>query len=309
MTSIIRRALTTLSIAGPSTPPSIASTAPLAVRKRKDQAVLNANPTGGPIATKAPRALPPRLEAEFQALRLAGQYKGDEASGRKAFWSKQVLWRSRVRGVKASKTDFIAGPEVHEEVEADVADVNAPDGTNAEPSTSGIIAQRIYLPNIQIRLMRNNTPPGTAYDPHTATFRIPHSMTKTDLRSYLSTLYSLNPTFIRTDNYFAALKRRRDGSVAPEVGSTKSYKRAVVGLAEPFHYPDDVEELYAQGRASGAGEAAGDERKAWIEDNFRVEAMAHQKKKALMKMFKGTRWRSQSHDNGVSLCAAVHIGS
>lgn len=288
MTTLIRRALSTISHAGPSTPPpSIALTAPLAVRKRKEKAALNAN---SPIGSKVPKVLPARLESEFQALRAKGQYKGDEASGRKVFWDKQVLWRSRVRGVKASKVDFVSSTEVMEE------------GTEAETGTTpNIIAQRIYLPNIQIRLMRNHTPPDTPYDPHTATFRIPHSMTKTDLRSYLSTLYSLNPTFIRTDNYFAAVKRGPpNGAPRPEVGSTKSYKRAVVGLAEPFHYPDDVDELYAQGEKSGVGEKLGDERKKWIEDNFMVEAMQTQKKKALMKYYKGYRWRGKTHDNGVS---------
>ena len=288
--SIIRRALTTVSQAGPSTPPSIALTAPRAVRKRRDQAALNANPTGLPIAAKAPRVLPARLEAEFQALRTKGQYKGDEASGRKVFWDRQVLWRSRVRGVKGTKGEFLARDQGE-----------AAEESTTPAATEGIIAQRLYLPNTQLRLMRNHTPPGTPYDPHTATFRIPHSMTKTDLRSYLTTLYGLAPTFIRTDNYFAPIKRTAKGSFKPEVGSTKSYKRAVIGLTEPFHYPDDVEELYAQGEASGVGEALGDERKRWIEENFNVEAMKESKKKALMKYHKGYRWRGKTHDNEVSL--------
>ena len=148
--------------------------------------------------------------------------------------------------------------------------------------------------------MRNHTPPNEAYDPNVATFRIPHNMTKTDLRSYLSALYGMTVTFIRTDNYFPAVKRMPGGGqVRVPVGSMKSYKCAVVGLTEPFHYPDDVDELYAQGEKMGLGTQLGDERKEWIESNFQVGMLAEMKKKALMKFHKGYRWRSKTHDNPV----------
>ena len=305
MSNLIRRALSTVphSHAGPSTPPSIALTAPQAVKRRREQSILNANPTSSPsIAVKPGKTLPARLEAEFQALRAQGQYKGDEASGRKVFWDKQVLGRSRVRGVKASKGKFIAGA-----LESDSTRTSAVEEDEGsmvegkkEDEMGKIIGQRIYLPNIQIRLMRNHTPPGTPYDPHQATFRIPHSMTKTDLRSYLSTLYAFQPTFIRTDNYFAPTKRMPGGMIKTQVGSIKSYKRAVIGLEEPFHYPDDVDELNAQGKEMGVGDKLGEKRKEFIEENFLVETMKGYKKKALMKFHKGYRWRGKTHDNGVS---------
>ncbi|EIW71189.1 hypothetical protein TREMEDRAFT_24146, partial [Tremella mesenterica DSM 1558] len=96
---------------------------------------------------------------------------------------------------------------------------------------------RIYLPNIQIRMMRNHTPSGEPYDPFIATFRIPPSMTKTDLRSYLMAVYNLPVTFIRTDLYSAPVTRIWPGKIVKGGGSKKNYKRAIVGLLEPFHYP------------------------------------------------------------------------
>jgi large subunit ribosomal protein L23 len=234
------------------------------------------------------------LEAEYQVLRAQGQYKGDEASGRKAFYDRQVVWRSRVRGVKGTKAAVVSDPryaDAEGEVEGEV-----------EAGVDQVTGQRIYLPNIQIRLMRNHTPAGEAYDPNVATFRIPHNMTKTDLRSYLSALYGMTVTFIRTDNYFPAVKRMPGGGqLRVPVGSLKSYKRAIVGLTEPFHYPDDVDELYAQGEKMGLGTQLGDERKEWIETNFQVGMLGEMKKKALMKFHKGYRWRSKTHDNPVRL--------
>lgn len=293
MTSIFRRALSSLPGPSSTTPtlPSLARTAPQAVTRRRE---VDAEHNRAQPAN----LLPPRLEAEFQALRSAGQYKGDEASGRKAFYDRQVVWRSRVRGVKGSKQAAIR----------DDGDVDS--STDAEP-TMEVLGQSIYLPNIQIRLMRNHTPPGEAYDPNVATFRIPHNMTKPDLRSYLSALYGMTVTFIRTDNYFPAVKRMPGGGqVRVPVGSQKSYKRAIVGLTEPFHYPDDVDELYAQGERMGLGQQLGDERKEWIENNFQVGMLAEMKKKALMKFHKGYRWRSKTHDNPVrplhNASAGVH---
>jgi large subunit ribosomal protein L23 len=318
MSFILRRTLA--SLAGPSSPasssiPSITSTLPLAVRRRRlenpphpasspsplsDPSLLR-NPTG-----KTPKRLPPQLEAEFQALRAQGQFKGGETSGRRAFLDGQVSWRNRVRGVKASKTKHLqeasaSGLASEVETPAELADSAELEDGEVIVTDGEVIGQRIYLPNIQIRLMRNHTPPGEAYDPNVATFRIPQSMTKTDLRGYLSAVYDLPVTFIRTDNYIAPLARQPGGGqVRRKAGSVKTYKRAVVGLSEPFHYPDDVDELYAQGRAMGLGDALGKQREEWLEDNFMVERMKTYRKSALMKFYKGYRWRSKTHDNEVS---------
>ena len=283
---LFRRALSSLPGPSSTTPtlPSLARTAPQAVTRRRE---IDASHN----RARSADLLPPRLEAEFQALRASGQYKGDEASGRKAFYDRQVVWRSRVRGVKGSKQAAIRDDAFDGEGKVESAETE-----------DQVIGQRIYLPNIQIRLMRNHTPANEAYDPNIATFRIPHNMTKTDLRSYLSALYGMTVTFIRTDNYFPAVKRMPGGGqVRVPIGSVKSYKRAIVGLTEPFHYPDDVDELYAQGEQMGLGTQLGDERKEWIETNFQVGMLAEMKKKALMKFHKGYRWRSKTHDNPVRL--------
>jgi large subunit ribosomal protein L23 len=320
MSFMLRRTLA--SLAGPSSTastsiPSIASTLPQAVRRRRLENPPHPASSPSPLSDpslrtptgKAPKRLPPQLEAEFQALRAQGQFKGDETSGRRAFLNGQVSWRNRVRGVKASKTKHLreasasglaSEVETPEELVEAEAEAELEDG-EVVVTDGEVIGQRIYLPNIQIRLMRNHTPPGDAYDPNVATFRIPQSMTKTDLRGYLSAVYDLPVTFIRTGNYIAPLARQPGGGqVRRKAGSVKTYKRAVVGLSEPFHYPDDIDELYAQGRAMGLGDALGKQREEWLEDNFMVERMKTYRKSALMKFYKGYRWRSKTHDNEVS---------
>jgi large subunit ribosomal protein L23 len=262
----------------------------------------------------------------FQSLRDKGQYRGDEASARKAFLKSNVAWRSRVRGVSVKKLDHLlksvggskagkvvpatqdeAGILATSEANADAdADAQSTESSIASTTTStglqgDIVGQRIYLPNIQIRLVRNFTPPGEAYDPTVATFRIPRGMTKTDLRGYLSAVYNLPVTFIRTDNYIGEVKRRQmKESPNRQQGAEHNYKRAIVGLEEPFHYPDDVEELYAQGQAAGVGDKWGAEAEAARDNEFLSSNMENYKTKAMFKWYKGYRWRSKTHDNEVS---------
>ncbi|KZT43067.1 hypothetical protein SISSUDRAFT_963123, partial [Sistotremastrum suecicum HHB10207 ss-3] len=98
-----------------------------------------------------------------------------------------------------------------------------------------VVGQRIYLPNIIFRLIRNKTLPGQPYNPYEATFRIPNSVTKNDVRSYLLAMYGVETTYIRTDNYFSPLYRNYDRT--QKTRRQYTYKRAVVGLVEPFYYP------------------------------------------------------------------------
>jgi ribosomal protein L23 len=102
-----------------------------------------------------------------------------------------------------------------------------------------VVGTPIFLPNIVIRMVRNKTPPGQAYNPYEATFRVPLPITKNDIKSYLLAVYGVETTYINTDirrpapihrNYF---KVRRT-----PIRVERSYKRAVVGLVEPFYYPD-----------------------------------------------------------------------
>jgi len=233
-------------------------------------------------------------------LRLKGQFKGDEASARKAFLKGQVAWRSRIRGVSKKKEKSILRG-LREDGVVDEAVEEDGEGETYLETEGEIVGQRIYLPNVQIRLMRNNTPPGQAYDPTIATFRIPPSMTKTDLRSYLQTVYNLPVTFIRTDLYQPPVMRIVGGNKVRQSGSVKNYKRAVVGLVEPFHYPDDVEELRAQGEQAGVGDKWSKAREDWLNEKFQKDRMDENMKRARFKMYKGYRWRSRWHDNEVCL--------
>lgn len=237
------------------------------------------------------------------------------------------LWRSRVRGYRQVK-------ELPEDsIDQGTEDLSSPGKVarftdpHSQPPAEHLVGQRIYLPNIQIRLMRNHTPPGQPYDPYTATFRLPPSMTKNDLRSYLLAVYGLHVTFIRTDQYIAPVARvGTDFQQRRIKGSQKNYKRAVVGLHEPFHYPDDMTELDSlltqpapshlthpelpdaelsalkeeiEVRRSKAKEGK-EKREKWLNEVYMVEAQKKGRKRSLMKMAKGWRWRAQTHDNKVS---------
>jgi large subunit ribosomal protein L23 len=302
------------SAAGPShsQPSNVLSTLPHKVRQRRLEIPHLSQPS--PINSALPHTpepeqpagpgpaqrFPLKLESEFQALRLKGQFKGDEASARKAFLKGQVAWRSRIRGVSKKKEKSILRG-LREDGVVDEA-LEEDEGETYLETEGEIVGQRIYLPNVQIRLMRNHTPAGQAYDPTIATFRIPPSMTKTDLRSYLQTVYNLPVTFIRTDLYQPPVMRVVGGNKVRQSGSVKNYKRAVVGLVEPFHYPDDVEELRAQGEEAGVGDKWSKAREDWLNEKFQKDRMDENMKRARFKMYKGYRWRSRWHDNEVSRC-------
>ncbi|KAH9989855.1 mitochondrial ribosomal protein L23 [Russula vinacea] len=111
-----------------------------------------------------------------------------------------------------------------------------------------VVGEKVYLPNIIFRLMPNFTPPGKPYNPYEATFRIPQSVTKTDVRSYLAAVYGVQTTYIRTDNYFAPVHRTWNLAWVRSGQSARTYKRAVVGLVEPFYYPMMVEDMSKEDR-------------------------------------------------------------
>lgn len=261
-------------------------------------------------------SLTPSQEIRFQTLRAEGKLAGDEALARLEFIRNHDAWRSRVRGHR--QVQNLPARDAAKEDTTDVpgtlsspARVHAFTDANTVPGVEFLAAQRIYLPNIQIRLMRNHTLPGEPYDTSIATFRIPPSMTKNDLRSYLYAVYGLPVTFIRTDNYIAPQARvGTTNSLQRIKGSEKTYKRAVVGLLEPFHYPDDVAELdaiidspatdaEAELRRSRAVEGK-KKREEWMNAQFMSDLQVSQRKRSMMKLAKGWRWRGQTHDNSVS---------
>jgi large subunit ribosomal protein L23 len=301
--------------------PSKTSTLPKAVRERRAKF-----PTTNTIQGQ----FTPAQEIRFQTLRAEGKLTGDELEARQTFLDEHELWRSRVRGHRQVQRL----PEGQTGIDQSTEHLSSPgrlqqfSDPHSQPSAEHLVAQRIYLPNIQIRLMRNHTPDGQRYDPYVATFRIPPSMTKTDLRSYLLAVYGLHVTFIRTDNYIAPVARVGSGFQMKHVkGSQKNYKRAVVGLHEPFHYPDDTAELdalvsqpapTAESRPDLSAtelEALREEveirrvraeegkksREKWMNEVFMVDAQKKGRKRSLMKMAKGWRWRAQTHDNKVGL--------
>ncbi|WWD21563.1 hypothetical protein CI109_106049 [Kwoniella shandongensis] len=325
MSRIIRRAFSAFPPrAGPSTTPSpatlfpsassVASTLPQAVRRRRAEHPPHPQSSASPLSDAdlhdptSGKKFPLGLEKEYQDLLNVADFGAgiDDASLRGLFLKGTAEWKSRVRGFaprgRTGRHDYLLGVMGGKKLDQEVAQVGEGEEAIATTTTTSadpdqIVGQRIYLPNIQIRLMRNHTPPGQSYDPNIATFRIPPSMTKTDLRSYLLAVYNLKVSFIRTDNYIGEIGRSRTGEVIRKGGSSKTYKRAVVGLYEPFHYPDDMEELYAQGARTGKGDEAALARDRWLQENYSLRTSEEMRKRAMFKYYKGSRWRSRTHAN------------
>ncbi|KAF8643190.1 hypothetical protein AX16_009175 [Volvariella volvacea WC 439] len=250
---LTRLALSTRSYATktPTLPPAAlaarTASTPLAVRLRRQK-------KSGPVAEGESDAtregLTPSDLARYQRLKAKGQLvKEDGRVLTKREWIKKVnARRSRIRGVR---TVVRGGREETE-----------------------VLGRRVYLPNIIFRLVRNNTPPGQPYNPYEATFRVPRSITKTDIRSYLLAVYGVQTTYIRTDNYISPIfPRMRNKRKA-----FKTYKRAVVGLVDPFYYPHRVEDMEPKEREA---------REKWIEDNFQIQATRNMQKYELLRLTKG----------------------
>ncbi|KAG2011737.1 hypothetical protein CC2G_011822 [Coprinopsis cinerea AmutBmut pab1-1] len=150
---------------------------PLAVRlrRRKKLGELGASGTDA-----SETGLTPTEVSRYNRLRALGEIptvNGEPMSAEQ--WIQYVNERrSRIRGFK----------EVEKE-----------DGSKLVKA----VGQRVYLPNVIFKLVRNHTPTGEPYNPYEATFRIPKSITKTDIRSYLAAVYGVQTTYIRTDNYYA----------------------------------------------------------------------------------------------------------
>lgn len=149
-----------------------------------------------------------------------------------------------------------------------------------------VVGQRVYLPNVILRMVRNHTPAGKPYNPYEATFRVSQSITKTDIRSYLAAAYGVKTTYIRTANYISPLRRTRMG-LRP-VGRHRTYKRAVVGLVDPFYYPLDMEDM---------DRVAKKERVAWLEEKFALKALVRWRRYELVRSTQsGSKgWRLTGH--------------
>jgi large subunit ribosomal protein L23 len=243
MNALLKRCYSTLDAAA-----AVARTesTPLAVRLRRPK-----------IASGESDALPSGLTpTEFtryqRALAKGELLRPDGTEPTEGEWlAKLNARRSRLRGTR---------------------EVVAPSGAKE----TQVVGEKVYLPNIIFRLVPNFTPPGKPYNPHEATFRIPQSVTKTDVRAYLAAAYGVQTTYIRTDNYIAPLRRSWNASwVSGKSYST--YKRAVVGLVEPFYYPKLLEDMPKGERKA---------REEFLEQEYHVKARKDMMKNSLLRITK-----------------------
>ncbi|KAH9993670.1 mitochondrial ribosomal protein L23 [Russula compacta] len=215
MNALLRRCYSTL-----PEPAAIARTAstPRAVRLRRSRKI----PTTAAAAESdaLPSGLTPTEFARYQRALVKGELlRPDGTEPTEGDWlAKLNSRRSRLRGTR---------------------EVVTPSGAKE----TQVVGEKVYLPNIIFRLVPNFTPPGKPYNPYEATFRIPQSVTKTDVRAYLAAVYGLQTTYIRTDNYIAPVHRAGNGAWVRSGQPFRTYKRAVVGLVEPFYYPMMPEDM------------------------------------------------------------------
>ena len=209
-----------------STLPEAAATArtastPRSVRLRRSRK----NPTAEGESDALPSGLTPTEFARYQRALTKGELlRPDGTEPTEGEWLARLnSRRSRLRGTRQVVT---------------------PSGAKE----TRIVGKKVYLPNILFRLVPNFTQPGKPYNPYEATFRIPQSVTKTDVRSYLAAVYGVQTTYIRTDNYIAPVHRARNGAWVRTGKPHRTYKRAVVGLVEPFYYPMMVEDMSKEAR-------------------------------------------------------------
>jgi len=224
---------------------------PLAVRLRRRKQ-FGASPVGTTDATK--EGLTPSEQARYTRMKAQGLVQ-KHANGKELTSEEWLNYtndrRSRVRGF-ARKRSRSEGTQETE-----------------------VLGRKVYLPNIVMRLIRNHTLPGQPYNPYEATFRIPQSVTKTDVRSLLLAIYGVKSTYIRTDNYISPWYRTQKGY---ERRPYKTYKRAVVGLVDPFYYPHRLEDMPATEKK---------EREEFIEKHFAIQHNRNLQKQELLRMTMG----------------------
>jgi large subunit ribosomal protein L23 len=231
---------------------------PRAVRLRRSRKF----PTFPGVSDALPSGLTPTEFARYQRALAKGELlRPDGTDPTEGEWlAKLNSRRSRLRGTRQVVT---------------------PSGA----TETLVIGEKVYLPNIIFRLVPNFTPPRKSYNPYEATFRIPQSVTKTDVRSYLAAVYGVQTTYIRTDNYVAPLERARNRALV-RGKSYRTYKRAVVGLVEPFYYPMMLEDMSAEDREA---------RERFLEQEYQVKSNKDMVKNQLLQMTKknsrGWVWR------------------
>ncbi|KAJ8473094.1 hypothetical protein ONZ51_g8083 [Trametes cubensis] len=123
-----------------------------------------------------------------------------------------------------------------------------------------VVGQKIYLPNIIFKM----------------------SVTKTDIRSYLLAVYGVQTTYIRTDNYQSPLMKMH-GKPAFTT-SDRRYKRAVVGLVEPFYYPQALEDMPREEREA---------RTKWMKEQLLVGKVLTDRKLFFLRETRGSKGKER----------------
>ncbi|KDQ50775.1 hypothetical protein JAAARDRAFT_41867 [Jaapia argillacea MUCL 33604] len=248
------------------------SSTPRAVRMRRLGRKERKSPLPIGQSDATPTGLTPTEAARYKRLAALGQLPNQEGTRQltDTEWLEVLnARRTRIRGLREKKMSKENGGEI-EEV---------------------IVGKKVYLPNVIFRMVRNQTPPGEPYNPYEATFRVPRNITKTDIRSYLHSIYGVAVTYIRTDNYISPLYRTIFNSKTTR--SYRTYKRAVVGLVEPFYYPQMTEDMSQEDREA---------REQWMENNFALKAYEEMRKHEYLRLTKKSskdwRWTSGSPQRG-----------
>ncbi|PVU98048.1 hypothetical protein BB561_000164 [Smittium simulii] len=89
--------------------------------------------------------------------------------------------------------------------------------------------KRVFFPNLVFSLLRSNK-----IESNQAIFKVPLYVNKFDIKDYLTHLYNVTVTDVRT--YVLPGKPMRDMRSALKILSSRE-KRAIVTMKEDFHYP------------------------------------------------------------------------
>lgn len=92
------------------------------------------------------------------------------------------------------------------------------------------LGSKLFFPNIVFKLLRSNLPP------HQAVFHCPPQLSKQDIKEYLTKLYDVKITDVRTMNYLA-IPQKQNGQ--KKFGGVPAFKKCIVTMKEDFMFPDE----------------------------------------------------------------------
>lgn len=99
-------------------------------------------------------------------------------------------------------------------------------------------------------------------------------------------MYGVSTTYIRTDNRMADIKRNRTTySLGRWNSPEETYKRAVVGLEEPFYFPQAREDMNVQDREA---------RDKYLNGKFQVQEIQQMRDQFRMRIFRPQGYRNNS---------------